>query len=186
MNTVVTSREAILQTSRELIRTQGWDAVNIRNVAKACDISVGSIYNYFQNKSSLIAAAIESEWCDIFHMPENRGALESFTECVEWAYESMQRGNEKYPGFFSMHSMSFIGENKTNGQLLMEKSWRHIKAGFYTVLMQDKKVDHSIFNNDFTPQKFVDLVFSLILASLLQQDYDSSGIVSMINLVLYR
>ena len=82
--------------------------------------------------------------------------------------------------------MSFIGENKTNGQLLMEKSWRHIKAGFYTVLMQDKKVDHSIFNNDFTPQKFVDLVFSLILASLLQQDYDSSGIVSMINLVLYR
>ena len=85
-----------------------------------------------------------------------------------------------------MHSMSFIVENKTNGQLLMEKSWRHIKAVFYTVLMQDKKVYHSIFNNDFTPQKFVDLVFSLILASLLQQDYDSSGIVSMINLVLYR
>ena len=52
MNTIVTSREAILQTSRELIRTQGWDAVNIRNVAKPCDISVGSIYNYFQNKSS--------------------------------------------------------------------------------------------------------------------------------------
>ena len=48
LNTIVTSREAILQTSRELIRTQGWDAVNIRNVAKACDISVGSIYNYFQ------------------------------------------------------------------------------------------------------------------------------------------
>ena len=51
------------------------------------------------------------------------------------------------------------------------------------MLMQDKN-GSSIFNNDFTPQKFVDLVFSLILASLLQQDYDSFGIVSMINLVL--
>ena len=71
MNTIVTSREAILQTSRELIRTQGWDAVNIRNVAKACDISVGSIYNYFQNKSSLVTATVESVWQDIFHEPEN-------------------------------------------------------------------------------------------------------------------
>lgn len=41
--------------------------------------------------------------------------------------------------------MSFIGENKTNGQLLMEKSWRHIKAGFYTVLMQDKKSGSQYF-----------------------------------------
>ena len=146
---------------------------------------MGSIYNYFQNKSSLIAAAIESVWCDIFHMPENRGAFESFTECVESAYESMQRGNEKYPEFFPMHSMSFIGENKTNGQLLMEKSWRHIKAGFYTVLMQDKKVDHSIFNNDFTPQKFVILFFDTrIIASaglrqLWNREYDQFSFIQI-------
>ena len=30
MNTIVTSREDILHSSRELIRRQGWEAVNIR------------------------------------------------------------------------------------------------------------------------------------------------------------
>ena len=38
MNTVVTSKEEILRASRELIRTQGWGAVNIRSVAAACGV----------------------------------------------------------------------------------------------------------------------------------------------------
>ena len=47
MNTVVTSKEDILKTSRKLIQQQGWSAINIRSVAAACGVSVGSIYNYF-------------------------------------------------------------------------------------------------------------------------------------------
>ena len=54
MNTVVTSKEEILRASRELIRQKGWDAVNIRSVAAACGVSVGSIYNYFDSKAALV------------------------------------------------------------------------------------------------------------------------------------
>lgn len=50
MNKVVTSKEEILQTSRELIQKKGWSAVSIRSVASACDVSIGSIYNYFDSK----------------------------------------------------------------------------------------------------------------------------------------
>ena len=49
MNTVVTSKEDILKVSRKLIQQQGWSAVNIRSVAAACGVSVGSIYNYFDS-----------------------------------------------------------------------------------------------------------------------------------------
>ena len=51
VNPVVTSKEEILAASRELIRSQGWQAVNIRSVAAACGVSVGSIYNYYGSKS---------------------------------------------------------------------------------------------------------------------------------------
>ena len=71
MNTVVTSREEILKTSRELIRQQGWSAVSIRSVAAACGVSVGSIYNYFDSKAELVGAAVESVWREIFHRPED-------------------------------------------------------------------------------------------------------------------
>ena len=49
MNTVVTSKDEILKTNRELIQKQGWSAVSIRSVAAACGVSVGSIYNYFKS-----------------------------------------------------------------------------------------------------------------------------------------
>ena len=61
MNTVVTSKEEILKTSRELLQKQGWSAVNIRSVAAACGVSVGSIYNYFSSKTELIGTIVESE-----------------------------------------------------------------------------------------------------------------------------
>ena len=66
MNTVITSREAILEKSRE-ISIQGLAALNIRSVASACGVSVGSIYNYFHSKSDLTASAVEDVWHDIFH-----------------------------------------------------------------------------------------------------------------------
>ncbi|NBH85794.1 TetR/AcrR family transcriptional regulator [bacterium C-53] len=52
MNTAVTSKTAILNVCRELIQTQGPDAINIRAVAKACNISTGSIYNYFKPQAN--------------------------------------------------------------------------------------------------------------------------------------
>ena len=69
MNTVVTSKEEILKTSRELIQQHGWSAVNIRSVAAACGVSVGSIYNYYDSKAALVGATVESVWCEIFHRP---------------------------------------------------------------------------------------------------------------------
>ena len=53
MNTVVTSKEIILEASKKLIREEGLNSINIRSVASACGVSVGSIYNYFDSKSEL-------------------------------------------------------------------------------------------------------------------------------------
>ena len=85
-----------------------------------------------------------------------------------------------------MHSMSFVGKDKTGGQELMAKSWKHIQDGFYIVLMRDETVNTAVFDDVFTPQKFVEIVFSLILSSLLRRDYDGAGIVRMAERILYR
>lgn len=185
VNTVITSREEILRTSRELISRQGWNAVNIRAVAAACNISVGSVYNYFSSKSELIAAAVESVWCDIFHFPEDEKSFERFTDCVEWMFACMRRGDEKYPGFFSLHSMSFIGEEKAEGQQMMAQSWDHIRKALYAVLMKDKNINRQAFDPAFTAEKFVEIIFSLVISALVRRDYDCSGILGLIRRTIY-
>lgn len=184
MNTIVTSKEAILQASRSLIKEQGWTAVNIRAVASACGVSVGSIYNYFNSKADLTAAAIESVWCDIFHFPEYETDC-SFFDCIQWIYRCMEKGGEKYPGFFSLHSMSFLGDEKSKGQQRMQQSWHHIKDKLYSVLIKDESVRPDAFNTAFTPEKFIELVFSLIISALLQQNYDSAIVLEVVRRSIY-
>lgn len=185
MNTSVTSKEAILEVSRELIRTQGWASANIRAVAAACGISIGSIYNYFGSKSELAAATVESVWRDIFHFSEGKGEFSSLPQCMEWMFGCMERGNETYPGFFTFHSMSFLGEDTSAGKQLMEQSWAHIQQGLFIALQNDKNIRPGAFDEQFTQETFIHILFSLVISALLRQDYDCSGILELIRRAIY-
>ena len=126
MNTIVTSKEEILKISRDMIQQQGWSAVNIRSVAAACGVSVGSIYNYFDSKAELVSATVESVWREIFHRPEDAAVFQDVQACVIWMYERMAYGYEQYPGFFTLHSLGFMRDEKADGKRHMQQAWHHM------------------------------------------------------------
>lgn len=185
MNTIVTSKEEILKTSRELIQREGWSAVNIRSVAAACGVSVGSIYNYFDSKAALMSATVESVWCEIFHRPEDGSVFQDTQACITWLYERMEYGCKQYPGFFTLHSLGFLGEDKSDGRQKMQQTWQHILDGLCSVLQRDAKVRPDAFTQQFTAEKFADLLFSLMLSALLRQDYDPSAVLEIVRRTLY-
>lgn len=186
MNPVVTSKQEILQTCQRMIREQGWSVINIRNVASACGVSVGSIYNYFSNKSELNTAVVESIWRDIFNeTPESMMRLQTLSECIQWIYDCMEEGERKYPQFYSIHSMSFSGLDKNEGQSLMFRTWGHIKHGLVRVIKLDNAIKEDAFDASFTPDELVEVVFSYMIASLVQRNYNCVGLIAMVNKLLY-
>ncbi len=54
--------ETILQTARNTLLSDGYDNLSLRMVAKQCNIAVGTIYNYFPSKLSLIVAIMLEDW----------------------------------------------------------------------------------------------------------------------------
>ena len=174
MNIIMTSKDEILKNIRELIQQQGWPAVNIRSAAKACGVSVGCIYNYFGSKDELVSATVESVWHE----------FNDTLSCITWIYERMEYGCKRYPGFFTLHSFSF-GEKKSDGKQLMYHTWEHIVNRLEAVLKHDSKVRRDAFNEQFTIQKFSNILFSLILSSILRQDYDPSVILEIIHRTIY-
>lgn len=184
MNTVVTSKEKILKTSRELIQQHGWSAVNIRSVAAACGVSVGSIYNYYGSKAALVGATVESVWCEIFHRPEDGTVFQDTQACITWMYGRMEYGCKQYPGFFTLH-LGFMREDKTDGKRRMQQTWQHILEGLCSVLKRDANIRPDAFSEEFTPEKFADVLFSLMLSALLRQDYDPSAVLEIVRRTLY-
>lgn len=185
MNTVVTSKQEILNTCLKMIQEVGWDKINIRSVAAACGVSVGSIYNYFSNKSELNTAIVESVWKEIFGFPQSMANLKTIGQCIEWIYACMQKGETKYPNFYSIHAVSFSGLDKKEGQELMFRTWSHIKQSLVYLIQGDKGIKEDAFDDVFTCEAFVEIIFSYMIASIVQQNYDCKSLLAMVNKLLY-
>ncbi|KOA20807.1 HTH-type transcriptional repressor KstR [Clostridium homopropionicum DSM 5847] len=59
-------RELILSKSKEILYNEGYSALNMRNVAKACQIALGTIYNYFPTKKELVMEMMIDYWKKYF------------------------------------------------------------------------------------------------------------------------
>ena len=97
----------------------------------------------------------------------------------------MEYGCKQYPGFFTLHSLGFMREEKLDGKRKMQQTWQHILDGLCSVLKRDVKVRPGAFTEQFTPEKFADVLFSLMLSALLRQDYDPGAILEIVRRTLY-
>lgn len=189
MNINATSKEEILKASKQLVRTKGWDGVNIRSVASSCNVAVGSIYNYFDCKDSLVVSTVESIWGEIFHTVKDTAndsiVFQDTHSYVCWIYKKMEEGSKTYPNFFTLHSFALFGENKEEGKKLMKKTWQHIKTSLCAVIDNDNKIRKDAFTESFTIDDFANVLFSLILSAMIQKDYNSAIALEMINRILY-
>lgn len=185
MNRVVTSRDAILAQSRRLVQQQGWQALNIRSVAAACSISVGSVYHYFSSKLELMEAIIESVWQDVLHLPQQEGETGGFREQVALLFQRLAEGERRYPGFFSLHSMGFLGEDRAFGQHRMAQTWTHIQLQLRNLLKEDPRVRPGALEGALTPEALAEIVFSQMLAALLRREYDCAPLLALIDRALY-
>lgn len=51
----------ILQAATELFREVGYDSARIEDIAERAEVSVGTFYNYYQNKGDILVAAVSME-----------------------------------------------------------------------------------------------------------------------------
>ena len=128
MNKTVTSKEAILAASKTLLLEKGAAAFNMRGVAESCGIAVGSLYNYFPSKSALVSATIESIWIDIFRSFITAPAFASFADCADALCTALSEGEERHPGFFTLHALSFAASDKAEGRALMARGFATLRA----------------------------------------------------------
>jgi len=89
----IARREAILDAAQELTAVQGYHAMRMDSVAKAAELSKGTLYLYFQNKDAL-CAAVATRLLDTL-LPFIETALEEASSGLD----AVQRLLQKYYDF---------------------------------------------------------------------------------------
>lgn len=183
MQPKATSRPAILAAARDLVRRQGWDTLNIRSLAAACGVSVGTLYHYFDSKAELMAATVESVWQEIF-CPGNGIRFTDTKTCIVWLFQRLSYGRQQYPGFFTMH-LSRLPSSEGTGQPHRDRVWQHMTGQLTEVIRQDPHVRPGAFSDAFPPEAFARLLFSFLLAALIEGQDDPSAILTVTQRTLY-
>jgi len=52
----------LIEEAKRQIEESGYDAMTIRSIAKACEVGVVTVYNYFPSKEALIATHLLEDW----------------------------------------------------------------------------------------------------------------------------
>ena len=184
INNVVTSEEAILQACRQMVSEEGIQAINMRAVARRCNVALGSLYNYFPSKEELITSTIESVWQDIFHAESKCRTGMPFPDYVDWIFENVRKGTEQYPNFFTAHSISIAGNAVSRARKTMEQYFSHMREGLLQVMEADKDIRQDAFSDTFTMSDFADFVLRSLLSALAEQK-DCSVLTEMIRRSIY-
>lgn len=185
MNTAVTSRDAILTQCRRLVMNDGLAAINMRSVAAACGIALGSLYNYFPSKSALMTATVESVWNDIFSASRQAPSFARFSDAVQWLYDSLQRSSVTYPGFFTLHAFNFAEQSKQGGRQMMASYFNQIKQRLLAALDEDSGVRPDAFYEGFTRQQLIDLLFVTVVSLVLRKEEGIVPLVEMVRRTIY-
>ena len=80
--------EIILQATTHILKREGRQRLTTNRVAEVAGVSIGSLYQYFPNKASLVAAL--GERYDAWFLERMVGALEKFNS--DFSSESLREG----------------------------------------------------------------------------------------------
>ncbi|ATN37093.1 TetR family transcriptional regulator (plasmid) [Rhizobium sp. ACO-34A] len=61
----------ILESATTLFREQGYDAARIEDIAEMAEVSVGTLYNYYQNKGDILVATVSMEVTEVLEAGES-------------------------------------------------------------------------------------------------------------------
>lgn len=182
---MIISKEKILKESRDLVAEEGLDALSIRKLAKKCDLAVGTIYNYFSSKDDLMISTIESVWEDIFRIDDHDQGADDFLKYLSDIFTHLGLGIEKYPNFFTIHSLSFksqsIGKAKDSMATYIEK----LRENLIYILDKDANIKKDAFDDDFTKDDLVEFIISTSLCFIVDKNYNKDLLLKIVKKTLY-
>lgn len=185
MNTVVTSRQALLAASRTVARRQGLDGLSIRAVAAEARVSVGSVYNYFSGKTELLAATVEEIWMQILSAPEG-GAPGRLCGLRPLAVPPHSERGRGIPGFFQGHAAGFLPEGRSAGRRTMEEALGRVRQTLLEALEADCAVRPSAFDASFSREQLAAFVLDSLLGQMSRGADNCEGLEQVLRRLLYR
>lgn len=186
MKTTKITKEQIFQAACKIANEQGLKQVTVRNVAAACKVSIGSVYNNYETKGELVFDVAKDYWRSVF----DTAVLDSlpkddFCDFCGALYKIL---SHKLSGFMRewISVMStFSDEDKSMGRAKEAEIFSGFKILLQKALDNDKKINNQVWENDFSKEEMLNFIFTNMLNSLRQGAKNCDFLIKVLRKALY-
>ena len=115
------TRETMLEIAKKSFLEHGYEAFTIRDVAKECGVSVGTIYSHFPSKEALMTQAVVEEWRGMLSEIKARlPGIGAASDAMKYLYESIFSFNQKFHGYCTRTRQSEKEKQESEARLQIQ------------------------------------------------------------------
>ncbi|MBN2586674.1 MAG: TetR/AcrR family transcriptional regulator [Candidatus Fermentibacteraceae bacterium] len=160
------ARSAILKAARELFFSLGYDGTTVEAMAQKAEVAVGTVYNYFESKSSIILAITDADTNAVLRenrcIPESASGLDVLRDYVHTFMESLSMYPRKLLGELMREAFSGAGGSLGEGLLEQDLSLIEGLAGLLERLSGTGRL-----RDDFDPRTASLVIYGIVMTSLM-------------------
>lgn len=163
-NRATISRDQILDTAYGLAERNSLAGLGIREVADACSMSVGSVYNYFPSKAHLVTAVVGRYWeralvDEDLHPRSDEGFFAFCHRLSDSLANPIRVFRDQWVGQMKAFDAKTLAvAHESEGVF-----FTHIQKGLVTVLMSDDTIDKTKLTGPLEPTALCAFVWRGIL-----------------------
>ena len=180
------SKDYLITIIQQIVMKDGLDAISIRRLAEEANVSVGSVYNYFESKEAMIMAFVHFTWLEYFQKPllEYKDS-DNYTQLIHDVFELVKRNANEYHAIFASYYRSFTPEVKEQARAHKRRDFKVLSEIFLDALKHDPHVDNSIWTEKLTPEAFNQFVIHSLLDSIRFENQNVETLIELVNITLY-
>jgi|GEM_PF-2000746 len=178
-------KESILCCAKEIAFEQGITKINIRLVAKKCNVSVGTIYNYYPKKNDLLVAVIEDFWLEALEKIDFK-ALDgkSFYEKIQDIYNNL---NVYFHNFKEnwLGQLSLLNEQeKKLGRKKENEYFAKIHAVIISLMDSDENIMGKVWDDCITKEKTAEFIFDNMILMFKKDEGDFEFFIAILKKII--
>ncbi len=101
-------RETALKLTKQALEKEGFESFTMREIAAACGVALGTMYNYFPSKEMLTAAVVYEDWKLYYaEMEAQIETAKQFNEALADVYNGIAAFSRDYEFLFLGDLQSF-------------------------------------------------------------------------------
>lgn len=183
-------RETLLDAAYRLAQRDGIAALNIRGIAGECGVAIGSIYNHFPDKATLVTEVISRFW-EQAARGENGGTCfryrpgQNLVAFCKQVASGLESALAEFRSDWLVEIESLDARTLQHGRIAEQNCFQHIERGFQIAIANDPSIDPRAVEA-IPAEKLAHFIWSNMLQALKDGDKECATLLTILRRALYR